>query len=723
MGSHLQNTSSNAIIITPAFCVLGTAGSGESTSCTYTVSMSENTAAGTYTVTPSVLVNDEIIQTLSPITVLVSATSAPSSKSIISYSLNGTDGVITGQNIAVTMPYGTDVSSLRATYITTGATVSVGSTVQDNGVTQNNFTNPVVYTVMAADGTTQDYMVTVSVAANSAKSITSFALNGISGVITGQNIAVMMPYGTDISSLIATYITTGTTVSVGSIVQENEVTQNNFTIPMVYTVHAADGTTQDYTVTVSLAASTAKSITSFALNGIVGIITGQNIVVRMPSGTDVTALIASFNISGDSVTVSGVSQVNTVTANDFTAPVMYTVHAADGSIQNYNVSVIVPIASKIISAAYSVCSIGSNGLAYCWGRNNYGQLGNGTTTNSSVPVAITLPSGVMSFMQLWTGNGYIDGASCAIGDNGLAYCWGRNNYGQLGNGTTTDSSVPVAVTLPSGVTSFAYISTAGRVSCGLGNNGLAYCWGDNYYGQLGNGTTTRSSVPVAVTLPSGVTSFTSIGENSYFTCGIGDNGRAYCWGKNEYGQLGNGTTTNSLVPVAVTLPSGVTSFPQISVSQDDAAGTVCAIGDDGLAYCWGKNEYGQLGNGTTTNSSVPVAVTLPSGVTSFIRISSGGAMTCAIGNNGLAYCWGYNNFGQLGNGTTTNSSVPVLVNLPSGVTSFTSITAGGTDDDDSYTSCGIGNNGLAYCWGRNSYGQLGNGTTTNSSVPVAVVGM
>ncbi|MFN8930424.1 MAG: RCC1 domain-containing protein, partial [Alphaproteobacteria bacterium] len=345
------------------------------------------------------------------------------------------------------------------------------------------------------------------------------------------------------------------------------------------------------------------------------------------------------------------------------------------------------------------------GISYGWGSNWWGVLGNGTNTDSSTPTPVTLPAGVTSFTSLAGGGGH----GCGIGNNGRAYCWGQNGAGQLGDGTDTNRTTPTQVILPAGVTSFTSIAAGWAHTCGIGNNGRAYCWGGGY--TIGNGTWSHSTTPTQVTLPAGVTSFTSIAANYYHSCGIGNNGRAYCWGTNWYGQLGDGTTTDRNTPTPVPLPDGVTSFTSITAGWEHS----CGIGNNGRAYCWGFNEWGQLGDGTTTNRATPTLVPLPAGVTSFTFVGAGSHHNCGFGNDGRAYCWGNNGDGQLGDGTITSRATPTLVTLPAGVTSFTSISAWG-----GFHTCGIGNNGRAYCWGGNWWTQLGNGTTTGSLTPTLV---
>jgi glycopeptide antibiotics resistance protein len=277
-------------------------------------------------------------------TVVVTVAKA-SAKAITAFSLGGVAGTIneTNKTIAVTLPFGSSVTNRRATFTTTGDSVKVGSTVQVSGTTLNNFTNPVVYTVTAADSSTQDYTITVTVARSSAKTITSFSLNGSVGTIneTVKTIALTMPFGTSVTNLVATFTTTGASVKVGSTVQVSGTTAHNFTSPVTYTVTAADSSTQDYIVTVTVSPSPAKAIMAFSLNGSVGTIneTTKTIAVTMPFGTDFTALVATFTTTGSSVKVGSTLQISGTTANNFTSSVVYTVTAADSSTQDYTVTV------------------------------------------------------------------------------------------------------------------------------------------------------------------------------------------------------------------------------------------------------------------------------------------------------------------------------------------------------------------------------------------------
>jgi alpha-tubulin suppressor-like RCC1 family protein len=235
---------------------------------------------------------------------------------------------------------------------------------------------------------------------------------------------------------------------------------------------------------------------------------------------------------------------------------------------------------------------------------------------------------------------------------------------------------------------------------------VAYCWGGNANGQLGNSSAISSSTPVAVTSSGALAgkTLTQITTGQAFTCALDSNGAAYCWGANGSGQMGNSTNFQSLVPVAVTA-SGVLSGKTLTQVTAGAA-YVCALDSSGTAYCWGANGNGEVGNNSTVNSTAPAAVTT-SGVLSgktLTQVSAGANFTCALDSASAAYCWGANGNGQLGNNSTTQSIVPVAVPT-SGVLSGKTLVQ---ITPDNVFTCALDNAGAAYCWGGGLSGQLGN---------------
>jgi len=371
-----------------------------------------------------------------------------------------------------------------------------------------------------------------------------------------------------------------------------------------------------------------------------------------------------------------------------------------------------------IAAGYTHTCVIRSGAAYCWGDNTYGELGNNSTMSSSVPVAVNTGGALAGVTLAQISAGYE--LTCALSTAGAAYCWGSDATGQLGNNSTTQSNVPVAVSTSgvlAGVT-LTQISTGGSAgfACALSSAGAAYCWGANTNGELGNNSTTQTNVPVAVSTSGvlGGVTLTQITSGDASACALATMGAAYCWGFDTNGQLGNNSTTQSTVPVAV---SGGLTFSQINSGANHS----CALTTAGAVWCWGYNGNGQLGNNSTTQSLVPVAVTATgvlSGVT-LAQISTGYQVSCALSAAGTAYCWGQ---GALGNGTTGQSLVPVTVTATgvlSGVT-LAQLSAGGSATGP--TACVLSSTGAAYCWGNNATGQVGNPATgVNFPVPVAVM--
>ncbi len=334
----------------------------------------------------------------------------------------------------------------------------------------------------------------------------------------------------------------------------------------------------------------------------------------------------------------------------------------------------------------------STGPVYVWGSNGNGQAGNGTTGTDTQPVAAELPSGVAA-TAVSAGTDY----SLALTSTGAVYAWGNNGSGELGNGTTTQSTTPVLVQLPVGVTATA-IAAGADTAYAVTSTGAMYAWGANNQGQFGNGTTTNSDVPVLVTMPAPVTQIAPGFNDGY---ALTTSGAVYAWGNNFEGQLGDGTDgseTDQLTPVQVDLPSGV-----VATEIGAGASFGMAVSSAGTAYYWGYIGGAEAGVGIPTvpagTEPTPQAISLPEGVLAS-AVSGGEADAYVLGQNGQVYGWGDNGVGELGNGTTTSSTTPVEALAPSGQT-VTSISSGAD------FMLAVTASGLVLSWGTNEEDQAG----------------
>ena len=295
--------------------------------------------------------------------------------------------------------------------------------------------------------------------------------------------------------------------------------------------------------------------------------------------------------------------------------------------------------------------------------------------------------------------------TCAIMFDGGIQCWGDNSDGQLGDGTTTNRYSPREVKFP-GSNDAVDIALGRDHTCVIIDNGSVFCWGSNSDGQLGDGTTTDRVIPTLVNLQSSYRAV-SISAGNKHTCVILQAGSLQCWGENLRGQIGDGTTTDRSSPVGVSIPSGRTGIA-IGLGGEHS----CAVLDNGSVYCWGYNSFGQIGDGTTSTRATPTFTHLTYPRIA-VGVAGGGDHSCAMLDNGSVECWGSNSNGQIGDGTTTDRHIPTHIPGVNGVRVVT-LSLGMAH------SCAIVGNPITYCWGSNSYGELGDGTTVDNSTPVDI---
>ena len=354
------------------------------------------------------------------------------------------------------------------------------------------------------------------------------------------------------------------------------------------------------------------------------------------------------------------------------------------------------VATQVSAGGYHTCALLSYGGIECWGRNTYGALGDNSTTNRSTPVPVR---NITDAVEISAGTYH----TCARLASGVVDCWGYNAYGQLGDNSVTNRWVPVQVNT---ITTATDLSAGGNHTCALLASGVVDCWGYNNRGQLGDNSTTTRRVPVQVDT---ITTATQVSAGYEHTCAVLASGVVDCWGRNNRGQIGDNSTTNRRVPVQV---DNITTATQVTAGY----GHTCARLASGVLNCWGYNNYGQLGDNSTTTRLVPVEV---DNITTATQVSAGYYHTCARLSSGLLNCWGRNSYGQIGDNTTTTRRVPVEVD---NITTATQVSAGGGTGGNTYEhSCALLSTGAVSCWGYNAYGELGNGGTANSWIPVVVL--
>jgi alpha-tubulin suppressor-like RCC1 family protein len=339
-------------------------------------------------------------------------------------------------------------------------------------------------------------------------------------------------------------------------------------------------------------------------------------------------------------------------------------------------------------------------FAYAWGSGASGRLGDGTTTTKSSPVTVLL--GINNWSQLSGGGEH----SLGLTSTGIAYAWGINSNGRLGDGTTTSRRSPVTVI--GGITNWSEVSAGTFHNLGITSTGIAYAWGYNGQGRLGDGTTTSRLSPVTVV--GGITNWSQVSAGGH-SLGVTSTGIAYAWGNAADGRLGDGTTVAKSSPVTVV--GGITNWIQVGAGDRHSIG----LTSTGIAYAWGYGGQGRLGDETTVAKSSPVTVV--GGITNWSQLSAGHDFNLGLTSTGIAYAWGNGANGRLGDGTTVAKSSPVTV--IGGITNWSQLSAS-TAGSNSGHSLGVTSTGIAYAWGYNGFGRLGDGTATSKLSPVTVVG-
>jgi alpha-tubulin suppressor-like RCC1 family protein len=357
--------------------------------------------------------------------------------------------------------------------------------------------------------------------------------------------------------------------------------------------------------------------------------------------------------------------------------------------------------TEIGSGRYHCLAVKINtGKGYAWGYNVAGQIGDGTTANASYAIATKGVNGVGSLLDVTRITGGT-AHSVALMEDGTLRAWGDNAYGQLGDGSTTDRVTPVAV---SGLGGVSAVVSGSYHMLALLANGTIRAWGRNNQGQLGDGTMNAHSLPTQVPDLAGVT---QIASGDYHSLALRSDGSVWAWGDNEYGQLGDGSTTDRLAPVETI---GLT---EIGVATGDAHSL--ALSSSGLVWAWGSNGSRQLGDDTSTDRTTPILVKSSSGtgfLNGVLRIAAGTHHSLAIRLGGSVWAWGSNQNGRLGDGTTSTRDLPIQVIGLSNIVAIAGY----------HHSLAVKADGTVWAWGRNGLGQLGDGTTTQRLTPVAVKG-
>ena len=583
---------------------------------------------------------------------------------LFNWGTSPSDGAITYTSNSPTVAT-IDATTGRVTIVSTGVATLTMS--QAKGTNHTAATTVVVLTVGRGTPAFGDFVV-----ANKTYGAAAFLLTSPTTTSSGS-----FTFTSSNTSVATVNSTTGlvTVVAPGSTeiaaTQAQTLTHTASTIRTTFVVDPASPVISAMPAITKAYGSAAFTLTAPTSNssGAISYTSSNTAVATIDSNTRLITL------TGAGTTTITASQVATSTYTSASTSTTLTVEAA-------------PEITHLSLSNVSSCALTSTGAMKCWGSNAYGQIGTLASNQQKTPIDV--PGFTNNISAIAVG----DSRMCALTTAGEVKC--------IGNGVA-DSNNP-------GISAGAISISSGYAnSCALMSYGGVKCWGDNWTGQLGSGTWDNTSPAVNVKgLTSGVTAITS---GIMHSCALLSSGSVKCWGANNYGQLGDGTTSNRNEPAQVSgLTSGVVS---ISGGYEHT----CAVLTNGEAKCWGRNGYGELGDGTTTHKNVPTSVKVDGQPISGIASISGGLRhTCAITTGGAAKCWGYNALASLGNGTLTDSLTPVnVVGLDSGVLSI--------DAGKGFATCATVTGSSVKCWGHSWAGNVGDGFTTDRSSPVNVVGL
>jgi alpha-tubulin suppressor-like RCC1 family protein len=352
------------------------------------------------------------------------------------------------------------------------------------------------------------------------------------------------------------------------------------------------------------------------------------------------------------------------------------------------------------------CALVADGRLMCWGYNQWGEVGDGALVKdiSKPNLVAGLPNTLTGGQALSLGNLH----TCALKSDGTGYCWGANGFGQLGDGSTNSVAAPANPINYTGFGPGTYakgIELGNDFGCALMSYGSVRCWGKNTVGQLGDGTTNNATTGVAVT---GINTAIGVATGQAHACALLSDGTLHCWGDNAYGQLGDSTNLNRLNPML--------SYRDRASKVVAGQSHTCALVENGQVVCWGRDNFGQLGDGCLNpplDCNVDQSVALVVALGGVIDLAAGNEFTCALRDDGTVWCWGRNLEGQLGDGSNTSQVTAIQVDTTS-TGKIVELTAGGTH------ACALSTGGRSYCWGDNSYGQLGDGTLASKNLPTPV---